>query len=153
MYRSKESAATRCDWISASTEATSSATARSWAARSSSVGSVRRTACRGVRRFALFAGARPETAFILQSRAGRVTRANPGDFERLIADIEREAYDEGPQAVRELEQLRAEYRTAGEAVAARRRLGNNLGNKLSETHKHSAAETPANRSEERRVGK
>jgi len=73
-----------------------------------------------------------------------VTRANPGDFERLIADIEREAYDEGPQAVRELEQLRAEYRTAGEAVAARRRLGNNLGNKLSETHKHSAAETPAN---------
>jgi hypothetical protein len=71
-------------------------------------------------------------------------RANPGDFERLIADIEREAHDERPQAIRELEQLRAEYRLAGEAIA-RRRLGNNLGNKLSETQKHSAAETQQTR--------
>jgi hypothetical protein len=73
-----------------------------------------------------------------------VIRATPGDFERLCADIEREAHDEGPQAVQELEQLRAEYGLAGEAIAARRRLGNNLGNKLSETQKHSATETPAN---------
>jgi hypothetical protein len=29
-----------------------------------------------------------------------MTGVPPGDFERLIADIEREAHDEGPQAVR-----------------------------------------------------
>ncbi len=49
-----------------------------------------------------------------------MTPANPGDFERLIADIEREAHDEGPRAVRELEQLRAEYRAAAEEVVAPR---------------------------------
>lgn len=68
-----------------------------------------------------------------------MTRANPSDFERLIADIEREAYDEGPQAVRELEQMCAEYQGVSESLAARRLLGNNLGNKLSETQKHSTA--------------
>jgi hypothetical protein len=34
------------------------------------------------------------------------------DFARLIADIEREAHEEGPQAVRELEQFREEFRLA-----------------------------------------
>lgn len=68
----------------------------------------------------------------------------PSDFAQLIAGIEREAHREGPQAVRELERFREEFRLAGEAIVARRRLGNNLGNKLSETHEHSAAETPAN---------
>jgi hypothetical protein len=43
-----------------------------------------------------------------------VTRANPGDFERLIADIEREAHDEGPRAARELAQLRAQFRLVRE---------------------------------------
>jgi hypothetical protein len=61
------------------------------------------------------------------------------DFALLIADIKREAHEEGPQAVRELERLHEEFRLAGEAIAARRRLGNNLGNKLSETQKHSGA--------------
>jgi hypothetical protein len=46
-----------------------------------------------------------------------VTRATPGDFERLCADIEREAREEGPQAVRELEQFREEYVAHGEALA------------------------------------
>jgi hypothetical protein len=73
-----------------------------------------------------------------------MTRATPGDFERLCADIECEAHDEGPQAFQELEHLRAECRLAGEAIALRLRLGNNLGNKLSETQQHAAAETPAN---------
>ncbi len=73
-----------------------------------------------------------------------MTRATPGDFERLCADIEREAHDEGPLAFRELEHLRAECRLAGEAITARLRLGNNLGNKLSETQKHTAAGTPTN---------
>jgi hypothetical protein len=73
-----------------------------------------------------------------------MTRATPGDFERLCADIEREAHDEGPRAFRELEHLRAECRLAAEAIAVRLRLGNNLGNKLSETREHSAAENPAN---------
>lgn len=73
-----------------------------------------------------------------------MTSVRPGDFEWLIADIEREARDEGPRAVRELAQLRAEFRLARETIALHRALGNNLGNKLSETQKHSAAETPAN---------
>jgi hypothetical protein len=38
----------------------------------------------------------------------------PSDFTQLIADIEREAQNEGPLAVRELEQLREEF----EGVAA-----------------------------------
>jgi hypothetical protein len=73
-----------------------------------------------------------------------MTGVPPGDFERLIADIEREAHDEGPQAVEELKQLRSEFGLASEKIAARRELGNNLGNKLSETQTHSAAEAPAN---------
>lgn len=31
------------------------------------------------------------------------------DFAQLIADIEREAHEEGPRAIRELEQLREEF--------------------------------------------
>jgi hypothetical protein len=46
-----------------------------------------------------------------------VTRATPGDFERLCADIEREAHEEGPEAVRELEQFREEYIAHSEALA------------------------------------
>lgn len=42
-----------------------------------------------------------------------MTADSLGDFERLIAVIEREAHDEGPQAVRELEQLRVAFRLAG----------------------------------------
>lgn len=61
---------------------------------------------------------------MLRSEASRMTRATPGDFERLCADIEREAHDEGPQAFQELEHLRAECRLAGEAIALRLRLGN-----------------------------
>lgn len=66
------------------------------------------------------------------------------DFALLIADIEREARDEGPRAVRELERFHEEFGLAGEAIVARCRLGNNLGNKLSETREHSEARTPAN---------
>ncbi len=35
------------------------------------------------------------------------------DFTRLMADIEQEAQDEGPQAVRELEQFREEFGLPG----------------------------------------
>jgi hypothetical protein len=73
-----------------------------------------------------------------------MTTVRPSDFEGLIAGIEREARDEGPRAVGELEQLRAEFKLASKAIAAGRRLGNNLGNKLSATQKHPAPETPAN---------
>lgn len=59
-------------------------------------------------------------------------------FDNLIADIEREARDEGPRAVRELESLRREF-----ALAAAQ-LGNNLGNKLSKTEDNSGAKNPAN---------
>jgi hypothetical protein len=64
------------------------------------------------------------------------------DFDQLIASIEQEARDEGPQAVRELEQLREEFGLASarigiDAAPGSREvadaLGNNLGNKLSET--------------------
>jgi len=34
----------------------------------------------------------------------------PSDFTQLIADIEREAQDEGPRAESELEQLREEFK-------------------------------------------
>jgi hypothetical protein len=39
------------------------------------------------------------------------------DFTQLIADIEQEAHDEGPRAVRELEQLRAEFKGVGQPTA------------------------------------
>jgi hypothetical protein len=45
----------------------------------------------------------PRGRVMLRSEAGRMTRAAPGDFERLCADIEREAHDEGPRAFQELE--------------------------------------------------
>jgi predicted transcriptional regulator len=41
------------------------------------------------------------------------------DFTRLMADIEQEAQDEGPQAVRELEQFREEFGLAGQLIASR----------------------------------
>ena len=75
------------------------------------------------------------------------------DFDQLIAGIEQEARDEGPQAVRELEQLREEFGLASARIGiaaspgsreAAGALGNNLGNKLSETQEHSSIETPAN---------
>ena len=78
----------------------------------------------------------------------------PSDFTQLIADIEREAHAEGPRAVRELERLRGEFRLASAHVGiisglpegreAADALGNNLGNKLSETQKHSEAQNPTN---------
>jgi hypothetical protein len=43
----------------------------------------------------------------------------PSDFTQLIADIEREAHDEGPRAVRELEQLREEFNGVGEPAQGR----------------------------------
>lgn len=36
----------------------------------------------------------------------------PSDFTQLITDIEREAQDEGPRAVRELEQFREEFKVS-----------------------------------------
>lgn len=57
----------------------------------------------------------------------------PADLAQLVADIESEARDEGPQAIRELEQLREEFR----------RLGNNLGNKLSGADEHREPLDPA----------
>jgi len=43
----------------------------------------------------------------------------PSDFTQLIAGIEREAHDEGPPAVRELEQLRAEFKGVGQPAEGR----------------------------------
>jgi hypothetical protein len=43
----------------------------------------------------------------------------PSDFTQLIADIEREAHDESPRAVRELEQLRAEFKGVGQTAEGR----------------------------------
>src|ERR1700722_15745737 len=42
------------------------------------------------------------------------------DFDRLIADIEQEAKDEGSQAVRELEQFREEFSLASQLIESRR---------------------------------
>jgi transcriptional regulator with XRE-family HTH domain len=42
------------------------------------------------------------------------------DFDKLIADIEREAHEEGPRAVRELEQFRAEFGLASQLIQSRR---------------------------------
>lgn len=41
------------------------------------------------------------------------------DFTQLIAGIEREAQDEGPRAVREMEQLREEFEGVGEPAEGR----------------------------------
>jgi hypothetical protein len=41
----------------------------------------------------------------------------PSDFARLISDIEREAREEGPRAVRELEQFREEFGLAAARIA------------------------------------
>jgi len=42
------------------------------------------------------------------------------DFNQLIADIEQEARDEGPRAVRELEQFREEFGLASQIIQSRR---------------------------------
>ncbi len=42
------------------------------------------------------------------------------DFSQLIADIEQEAREEGPQAVRELEQFREDFGLAGQLILSRR---------------------------------
>lgn len=42
------------------------------------------------------------------------------DFSQLIADIEDEAQDEGPQAMRELEQFREEFSLASQLIESRR---------------------------------
>ncbi len=42
------------------------------------------------------------------------------DFTQLIADIEQEAQEEGPQAVRELEQFREEFSLASQLIQSRR---------------------------------
>ncbi len=42
------------------------------------------------------------------------------DSSQLIADIEQEARDEGPQAVRELEQFREEFSLASQLIESRR---------------------------------
>lgn len=41
-------------------------------------------------------------------------------FAQMIADVEREAQDAGPQAVAELEQLRREFELASALIARRR---------------------------------
>jgi hypothetical protein len=65
----------------------------------------------------------------------------PSDFDQLIADIEREAHEEGPEAVRELERFREEFGLAGARIGlagsppgsreAAGTLGNNPGNRRS----------------------
>lgn len=51
----------------------------------------------------------------------RSTRAAVStDFSQLIADIEQEARDEGPQAVGELEQFREEFSLASQLIESRR---------------------------------
>jgi DNA-binding XRE family transcriptional regulator len=42
------------------------------------------------------------------------------DFDQLIADIEQEAREEGPQAVRELAQFREEFSLASQLIQSRR---------------------------------
>ncbi len=42
------------------------------------------------------------------------------DFSQLIADIEQEAREEGPEAVRELEQFREEFSLASQMIKSRR---------------------------------
>jgi hypothetical protein len=42
------------------------------------------------------------------------------DFSQLITDIEQEAQEEGPQAVRELEQFREEFALASQLIESRR---------------------------------
>ncbi len=42
------------------------------------------------------------------------------DFGELVADIEQEARDEGPQAVRELERFREEFSLASQLIESRR---------------------------------
>jgi transcriptional regulator with XRE-family HTH domain len=42
------------------------------------------------------------------------------DFSRLIADIEQEAREEGPEAIRELEQFREEFSLASQMIQSRR---------------------------------
>lgn len=64
------------------------------------------------------------------------------DFKQLIADIEQEARAEGPEAMRELEQLREEFRLASHGDDGA--LGNNLGNKLRKTQEHPEPQTPVN---------
>jgi hypothetical protein len=43
-------------------------------------------------------------------------------FKRLIAEIEQEAQDQGPQAVNELNRLREEMAQASDAIQRRREL-------------------------------
>jgi DNA-binding XRE family transcriptional regulator len=45
------------------------------------------------------------------------------DFSQLIADIEQEARDEGPQAMRELERFREEFSLASQLIESRREGG------------------------------
>jgi hypothetical protein len=45
------------------------------------------------------------------------------DFTQLTADIEQEAHDEGPQAVRELERLREEFMFASASIGISDSLG------------------------------
>jgi len=44
----------------------------------------------------------------------------PSELNQLIADIEHEARDEGPQAIRELEQFREEFSLASQIIQSRR---------------------------------
>jgi DNA-binding XRE family transcriptional regulator len=44
------------------------------------------------------------------------------DFSKLIADIEQEARDEGPQATRELQQFREEFGLASQLIQSRREV-------------------------------
>jgi hypothetical protein len=67
------------------------------------------------------------------------------DFSQLIADIEQEARDEGPQAVRELEQFREEFSSASQLIESR--------GERSRTAKRTDAEPKASRRRKPAAGK
>lgn len=52
-----------------------------------------------------------------QVRVGVLTGKSMDDFEKLIGEIEEEAREEGPGAVREWEDLRSEFRIASQSIA------------------------------------
>jgi hypothetical protein len=56
----------------------------------------------------------------MSAPVGSQTPARPTDFGRLVADLEKDAQEEGLQALNELEQLRHEFKLASARIASRR---------------------------------
>lgn len=56
----------------------------------------------------------------MSAPAGSRTPEPPTDFAQLVADLEREAQEEGLQAVNELERLRHDFELASDGIARRR---------------------------------